>query len=398
MTRSRIILRIQVLVTAAVLIPGALSRPAVAQTPAALRPTPGVSVGLTVEPVSPPVPVGAQERLHLVYELRLASFDWREVRVDRLDVLADSSAESTLASYNASELAPILFRAGDTLGLPEPHRIAVGTHVIAYLWLALDSAAAAPSSLVHRFTLITVGGTKVDTTTLETPALAVAREAPVVIGPPLRGGLWYARNAPSNDSRHRRVLRPLNGELRLGSRFAFDWVKYRNDGSGMPDPATYGAEVVAVADARVAEVIDGIPDNWTPDQARESRAARAVPMTLATVRGNAVTLDLGGDKYALYVHLQPGSIRVKPGDRVRRGQVLGLVGNSGNSTGPHLHFHVASSAGLNGHGLPFVLDSFELVAMVPQRPDWREHIVWIPAAEQARRHEMPLSGSAVRFP
>jgi len=194
------------------------------------------------------------------------------------------------------------------------------------------------------------------------------------------------------------VLRPHNGELRFGSRFAFDWVKYRNDGSGRPDPATYGAEVVAVADARVAEAIDGIPDNWTPGQVPESRAARAVPMTLGTARGNHVTLDLGGDKYALYGHLQPGSVRVKPGDRVRRGQVLGLVGNSGNSTGPHLHFHVSSSAGLNGHGLPFVLDSFDLVTMVPQRPDWREHIVRIPPAEQARRHEMPLSGWALRFP
>jgi murein DD-endopeptidase MepM/ murein hydrolase activator NlpD len=186
--------------------------------------------------------------------------------------------------------------------------------------------------------------------------------------------------------------------MRLGSRFAFDWIKYRNDGSGMPDPATYGAEVVSVADARVAEVIDGVPDNWTPGRRPESRDARAVPMTLETVRGNAVSLDLGARRYALYAHLQPGSIRVKRGDRVPRGQVLGRVGNSGNSTGPHLHFQVASSAGLNGHGLPFVLDSFELVTMVPQRPDWREHLVRIPPAEQARRQEMPLNRWALRFP
>jgi murein DD-endopeptidase MepM/ murein hydrolase activator NlpD len=74
------------------------------------------------------------------------------------------------------------------------------------------------------------------------------------------------------------------------------------------------------------------------------------------------------------------------------------VCNSGNSTGPHLHFQVATSAGLNGQGLPAVLESFELVTMVPQRPDWREHIVMIPPAEQARRQEMPLSGWALRFP
>lgn len=59
-----------------------------------------------------------------------------------------------------------------------------------------------------------------------------------------------------------------------------------------------------------------------------------MPITLETVGGNHVILDLGAGRYACYAHLQPGSIRVKPGDRVRTGQVLGLVGNSGNSTEP----------------------------------------------------------------
>jgi murein DD-endopeptidase MepM/ murein hydrolase activator NlpD len=53
-----------------------------------------------------------------------------------------------------------------------------------------------------------------------------------------------------------------------------------------------------------------------------------------------VILDLGGGRYAFDAHLQPGTIRVKPGDRVRTGQILDLVGNSGNSTEPHLHFHL----------------------------------------------------------
>jgi murein DD-endopeptidase MepM/ murein hydrolase activator NlpD len=81
---------------------------------------------------------------------------------------------------------------------------------------------------------------------------------------------------------------------------------------------------------------------------------------------------------------------VKSGDRVRRGQVLGLLGNSGNSTGPHLHFQVSSSPE-GGNGLPFVFDSFELVAMVPQR-------LVIPPGQQTRRHEMPLHHWAIRFP
>jgi murein DD-endopeptidase MepM/ murein hydrolase activator NlpD len=115
----------------------------------------------------------------------------------------------------------------------------------------------------------------------------------------------------------------------------------------------YGAEALSVANARVAEVRDGIPEN-KPDPAE-----RAVKMTLDTVSGNRVTLDLGGGRFATYAHLQPGTIRVHKGDRVRRGQVLGLVGNSGNTTEPHLHFQVSDSPSiLAGDGLPYAIDTF----------------------------------------
>jgi murein DD-endopeptidase MepM/ murein hydrolase activator NlpD len=72
-----------------------------------------------------------------------------------------------------------------------------------------------------------------------------------------------------------------------------------------------------------------------------------------------VILDIGGGNYALYGHFQPGSVRVKEGVRVRRGDVLGLVGSSGNSLGPHLQFHVMDGPlPLASNGLPYVLDSF----------------------------------------
>jgi murein DD-endopeptidase MepM/ murein hydrolase activator NlpD len=74
-----------------------------------------------------------------------------------------------------------------------------------------------------------------------------------------------------------------------------------------------------------------------------------------------VIIDLGGGHFAFYAHFQPGSLRVKLGDRVKRGQVLGLVGNSGNSTEPHLHFHVSdANSPLATEGIPYVFDAFEL--------------------------------------
>jgi murein DD-endopeptidase MepM/ murein hydrolase activator NlpD len=70
-------------------------------------------------------------------------------------------------------------------------------------------------------------------------------------------------------------------------------------------------------------------------------------------------VDIGGGRFAYYAHLQPGSLAVAVGDRVRPGQLLGLLGNSGNTDFPHLHFHVMNSpAPLGSDGLPFEFDSF----------------------------------------
>jgi murein DD-endopeptidase MepM/ murein hydrolase activator NlpD len=114
----------------------------------------------------------------------------------------------------------------------------------------------------------------------------------------------------------------------------------------------YGDKVFAVADAHVISVRNDVPDN--PGQAR----ANALPDTLANLGGNRVVLDLGGGKFAGYFHLQPGSIRVKQGDTVRAGDVLGLVGNSG-APSPHLHFQVTDGSGpFTSDGLPYVFDSF----------------------------------------
>jgi murein DD-endopeptidase MepM/ murein hydrolase activator NlpD len=64
-------------------------------------------------------------------------------------------------------------------------------------------------------------------------------------------------------------------------------------------------------------------------------------------------------KYAVYAHMQPGSVRVKPGQHVRTGEVLGLLGNSGNSTTPHFHFSIQNGPHpLASSSLPFVIDRF----------------------------------------
>jgi murein DD-endopeptidase MepM/ murein hydrolase activator NlpD len=111
--------------------------------------------------------------------------------------------------------------------------------------------------------------------------------------------------------------------------------------------------VLSVAGGVVARIKDGIPDN-TP--------VGSIPpdLTTETVGGNSVWVDIGGGRFAYYGHLQPGSLTVDVGDHVRRGQVLGLLGHSGNSSAPHLHFHVTDAPLLaDSNGLPFMFRFFE---------------------------------------
>ena len=105
-------------------------------------------------------------------------------------------------------------------------------------------------------------------------------------------------------------------------------------------------------DAKVVQAVDGLPE-LIPGETFSGGLAQA--------DGNHVILKLGPGTFAGYAHLVPGSVRVRAGDHVRRGQVLGLLGSSGNSSGPHLHFQLMNRPSLlDADGLPFVLRRFEL--------------------------------------
>jgi murein DD-endopeptidase len=217
---------------------------------------------------------------------------------------------------------------------------------------------------------------------------------PIAISSPLRGDHWLAGNGPSNTSGHRKALIPIDGHAAISQRFAIDWVQLRDDGKTFHDNEkdnknylAYGNNALAVADGVVTEVKDGIPENVP------GANSRAVPITLETVGGNHVILDIGGGHFAFYAHLQPGSLRVKLGDKVRRGQVLGLVGNSGNSTEPHLHFHIENgSSPLGAEGLPYSLASFEVVG---NGWGWKPTDAKGPA--EVHKNEIPMENEVVNF-
>jgi murein DD-endopeptidase MepM/ murein hydrolase activator NlpD len=118
----------------------------------------------------------------------------------------------------------------------------------------------------------------------------------------------------------------------------------------------YGKELLAVANGTVVEVRDGVQDNEI--------IYKLPPFAFATGTGNNAIIDIGDNKYACYCHIIPGSFKVKKGDKVKEGQVIALLGNTGQSDIPHLHFEVVSGKPtiIGGEGYPFVFREYDQIA------------------------------------
>ncbi len=299
-----------------------------------------------------PVPVkGSDNRFHVVYELTLVNFTDAPASLQRLDVL-DARSGAAVASFDAGQLAQRLAIApARTSATAELGPSQTG---LVYLHLTFDDPSAIPATLTHTLTLA-LDGKPVSETVAPT---AVNPPTDLVLAPPLKGSRYVAGDGCCDSIRHVRATLPLNGHLYDGQRFAIDWEQLDTQGrfrTGEPSVpqnyVIYGQPVYAVADATVTAAVDGMPDS-TPG---------ALPANIGVDQadGNHVILDLGNGRYALYAHLEPHSVKVAPGQRVRRGDVLGHVGTSGNSSEPHLHFQVSDGPNpLASNGVPYLIDEF----------------------------------------
>jgi murein DD-endopeptidase MepM/ murein hydrolase activator NlpD len=160
-----------------------------------------------------------------------------------------------------------------------------------------------------------------------------------------------------------RALLPLDGRFALAQRFAIDWEQLdaenrvvRGDLEKVESYNIFGRDVIAVADGTVVAMRNDLPE----------QVPGALPSGLPVDQadGNFVVLDVGQGAFALFAHMQPGSVTVAAGAKVKRGDVLGKVGNTGNTSAPHLHFHVMDGPSpLLANGIPYVIDRFRLTAV-----------------------------------
>ena len=348
-----------------------------------------------------PTSVLAEGQRHMIYELHVTNMGQNDLTLTKVEVVSVPT-KKVLTSYSGDSLSAVMARPGSH-DLPDSRVIAAGLSAVVFIDVIMDGAADEPSIIRHRLTFMPVtpvdaGREQSEVTGEDVPVNA---RAPVVLGPPLKGGGWLASHGLSNNSSHRRTLLTLNGAARIAQRFAIDWTRigadgqiFRNDPSNNANWTPYGADVLAVADGRVVEITDNIPEN------DPTADLKAIAITFDTAPGNSLILDIGYGRYVLYAHLKPGSFRVRGGQSVKRGETLAALGNSGKADAPHLHFQVMDRPSpLAAEGLPFVFQDFDLLGHVASLRVFTDGSGWhVTAPPSHRTKELPVENAVVAFP
>jgi hypothetical protein len=335
----------------------------------------------------------------LVYEMRVSNYVPLTYVLEAIDVRAGSKS----FGFSGVILRNMMRFQGEKAATAVSTNFAPGQSAVIFFTLELRKRGDIPQALVHVLHFTSPDGVK---HALTPEPLMVKQDGPLIVEPPLRGKDWIAGDATHNepDAAHRRTILLLEGKPWLAQRYAIDWVRYRMvDGtattwSGPEDKNAsylcYDAPIYSVADGTVVDAMDGLPEN-VPHSGKF-----AVDINFINAGGNHVVVDIGGNRYAFYAHMRPGSVAVKVGDHVRAGQILGHVGNTGSSTEPHLHMHIVDRPSfLAGHGIPYEFDHFsasgspELIAKPHDEMVFRNFGPLSPAY-----NDYPANNAAVTFP
>ena len=348
-------------------------------TPArAVRPpTAGAAGGirttaLAVQATTARAVYGSDGREHLEYDLLTTNAFTAPVTLQSIQV---RGAGRVLLALRGRALAAHTF---PLLGATPTATVPVSSAVKTLIDVTLprSSGRTWPTRLTHliryRLPSSAPGRTAIATTVVRAPAIRVSRRAPIRIAPPLRGPGWIDANGCCGDptAEHRTLLLPTNGSYRTPEIFVIDWARaihgrlFTGDGSKLTDYTCYGAPIHAVSGGVVVSAINNRPQVPPHTSLADNHTLHGP----ADWSGNSVIEKIAPGVYATYAHMQTGSVRVKAGQRLRAGQVIGLLGNSGNTTVPHLHFGIVDRADFFSDSLPFAFQSFTVQGMAAPGP------------------------------
>jgi hypothetical protein len=329
-----------------------------AATPLASAAPPERFTPVVASVVAPPQPVeGSDGRTHLAYELLLINRSFNPPAKVSVRGVEARAGGKVVESLGGASLAAVMFPFGD-----EKPGIELDKGEAAYVMMdvSLPPRAKLPKRLSHRLSISLRPPSTVVAKRYAAAPTQVARHEAVVVAPPLRGAGWIIGNGCCSElTSHRAGLLPIDGGLHQGERFAIDFIQIAPSGmlgTGPLDQLSsypfFGDPVLSATVGKVVTVVDGLPE--TPPGALP-------PTTAARAAGNHVVVKAGPRRFALYAHLQPGSIGVRVGERVGVGETLGLLGSSGNSNAPHLHFQLMDGPSpLASDGIPYRFHRFSV--------------------------------------
>lgn len=359
-----------------------------------------------------PIPVtGTDGKVHVVYELQVLNASPLPASLVKLETLEGDAAGTVLFSAMAPEIAARTVLVGaPNFGVVA--EVPGGRTGILLEDDAYPTRADVPNRVTHRISA-TFRGARTKEASLSnyypTKATDVGGEvttgsaSPAVIGSPLAGDGWLAGNGCCTFSSHRGVMMPFGGRINGAERFAIDFqqvdlnskplvdlqagriVTYRGDPTKNESYLAWDSPVRSVADGTVVKVVSNAPDI----------APGALPANVAIgeATGNRVIIDIGDGVYTLFAHLKQDSPTVRVGDKVKRGQVIGRLGNSGNTTEPHLHFQLTrSEAPLVGDNVPFEIDAFSYEGVFMDTGEFDA------SATGPRTRQLPLARSVTSYP
>jgi len=358
-------------------------------------------------PLAPQLVVGSDGLRHMAYELHVTNYyqSTGTLHLRQLTVLADEVPQ-VLARFTGPAVNRLLAHPAtgpDTAAVP----IEAGRRVVLFLWLTLPANQPRPRQVRHQLVFTALGGA---TQVVDGVRVILSQASPLVLSAPLRAGPWLAYAGPGNaQAHHWNSVVVVNGQTTIPQRYATDFYGLTPAGHALRRPVAierlnttthadwvgFGAEVLAVADGVVRDARDGEPNR--PPMGPQPTLT---DLTERTLMGNFVVLEVAPGVFAHYAHLQPGSLAVKVGDRVRRGSVLGRLGQSGQSPLPHLHFQVSNAVTFEeSEGLPFVFQNFERRGAASLGDVLSEPAPKLatPGSGRTCKQELPLDGDVILF-
>lgn len=315
-----------------------------------------------IEVVLNDIPFPSETCLRIPYTLKFWEFEKEGFKLKKITLL-DNDSRAELLQLDEDAFGFILKNHSNLTLFLVPENI---KNYYLSIQLPIAHGGHRPAKVLHRFEFADTVNNK--TLYMEGAVFAPRyNETPMVINSPVKGD----RNVFLSHStmNYHFYLIFFNGDrMGTGPRFAFDQIEVNNlmNSSYEGDPEVnssyfnYGDTVYAASDGKVFELRDGVIEN-------NGNRQDHLPTNMDGVPGNYMIQDIGDGNYAFYAHMIPGSLKVSVGDIIKTGEPIGLIGNSGYSGMPHLHFNISEgSDSFWSKGLPFVFRNCTWVGIIDQ--------------------------------